>query len=103
MGADRAILIQADGAVEPLGVAKLLAKVAQEEQPGMVILGKQAIDDDSNPTAPMLAALPGWSQGTFAGAVWVEGARATVTRENAGGLSTAMGRASCRGRVGLDV
>src|SRR3546814_20503948 len=57
MGADRAILIQADGAVEPLGVAKLLAKVAQEEQPGMVILGKQAIDDDSNQTGQMLAAL----------------------------------------------
>src|SRR3546814_6939984 len=66
MGADRAILIQADGVVEPLAVAKLLAKVAEEEQPGMVILGKQAIDDDSNQTGQMLAALLGWSQGTFA-------------------------------------
>src|SRR3546814_10156254 len=69
MGADRAILIQADGVVEPLAVAKLLAKVAEEEQPGMVILGKQAIDDDSNQTGQMLAALLGWSQGTFASKV----------------------------------
>ena len=66
MGADRAIQIQSDDDLEPLAVAKLLAKVAEEEQPGMVILGKQAIDDDSNQTGQMLAALLGWAQGTFA-------------------------------------
>src|SRR3546814_13861385 len=78
MGADRAILIQADGVVEPLAVAKLLAKVAEEEQPGMVILGKQAIDDDSNQTGQMLAALLGWSQGTFASKVEIAHGRATI-------------------------
>src|SRR5919112_4015956 len=69
MGADRAILIQTDDEVEPLAVAKLLAKVAAEEQPGMVILGKQAIDDHSNQTGQMLAALLSWPQGTFASKV----------------------------------
>ncbi|MBB3925954.1 electron transfer flavoprotein alpha/beta subunit, partial [Sphingobium jiangsuense] len=64
MGADRAILIETEAEVEPLGVAKLLSKVAGEEQPGLVILGKQAIDDDSNQTGQMLAALLGWAQGT---------------------------------------
>jgi electron transfer flavoprotein beta subunit len=88
MGADRAILIQTDDEIEPLGVAKLLAKVAEEEQPGLVILGKQAIDDDSNQTGQMLAALLGWAQGTFANAVEVNGDRVKVVREVDGGLET---------------
>ena len=88
MGADRAILIQSDDDLEPLAVAKLLAKVAEEEQPGMFILGKQAIDDDSNQTGQMLAALLGWSQGTFASKVEVEGESVSVTREVDGGLET---------------
>src|SRR5690242_6544682 len=88
MGADRAILIQTDDEVEPLAVAKLLAKVAEEEQPGLVILGKQAIDDDSNQTGQMLAALLGWAQGTFASKVVLDGAKAKVTREVDGGLQT---------------
>src|SRR5687767_15452154 len=69
MGADRGILVQTDDEVEPLGVAKILAKIATEEEPGMVILGKQAIDDDSNQTGQMLAALLRWPQGTFASKV----------------------------------
>jgi len=88
MGADRAILIQSDDDLEPLAVAKLLAKVAEEEQPGMVILGKQAIDDDSNQTGQMLAALLGWAQGTFASKVEVDGESVSVTREVDGGLET---------------
>jgi len=88
MGADRAILIQTDEEVEPLAVAKLLAKVAAEETPGMVILGKQAIDDDSNQTGQMLAALLGWAQGTFASKVEVDGDSVNVTREVDGGLET---------------
>ncbi|TNE41419.1 MAG: electron transfer flavoprotein subunit beta/FixA family protein [Sphingomonadales bacterium] len=88
MGADRAILIETDAEVEPLGVAKLLAKVVAEEVPGMVILGKQAIDDDSNQTGQMLAALLGWSQGTFASKVEVAGESVNVTREVDGGLET---------------
>ncbi len=88
MGADRAILIQTDDEVEPLAVAKLLAKVAEEEQPGLVILGKQAIDDDSNQTGQMLAALLGWAQGTFASKVEVDGDHVSVTREVDGGLET---------------
>ena len=88
MGADRAILIQTDAEVEPLAVAKLLKKVADEEQPGMVILGKQAIDDDSNQTGQMLAALLGWAQGTFASKVEVAGDHVAVTREVDGGLET---------------
>jgi electron transfer flavoprotein beta subunit len=88
MGADRAILIQTDEEVEPLGVAKLLAKVVEEEQPGLVILGKQAIDDDSNQTGQMLAALLGRPQGTFASKVEVEGDHVSVTREVDGGLET---------------
>ena len=88
MGADRAILITAEGEVEPLGVAKLLKAVADEEQPGLVILGKQAIDDDSNQTGQMLAALLGWGQGTFASKVEVEGDAVKVTREVDGGLET---------------
>lgn len=88
MGADRGILIQTDEEVEPLAVAKLLAKVAQEEQPGLIILGKQAIDDDSNQTGQMLAALLGWAQGTFASKVEIAGDRVHVTREIDGGLET---------------
>ena len=87
MGADRAILVQTDEEVEPLGVAKILAKIASEEQPGLVILGKQAIDDDNNATGQMLAALLGWPQGTFASKVEI-GDQATVTREVDGGLET---------------
>ncbi|GAA0739302.1 electron transfer flavoprotein subunit beta/FixA family protein [Sphingomonas japonica] len=88
MGADRAVLITAEGPVEPLGVAKLLAKVAQEEQPGLVILGKQAIDDDNGQTGQMLAGLLGWGQGTFASKVAIEGEPAVVTREVDGGAET---------------
>ncbi|MDB5691380.1 MAG: electron transfer flavoprotein subunit beta/FixA family protein [Alphaproteobacteria bacterium] len=88
MGADRAILVQTDDEVEPLAVAKILAAIAREEQPGMVILGKQAIDDDSNQTGQMLAALLGWGQGTFASKVEVDGDAVSVTREVDGGLET---------------
>ena len=88
MGADRAILIMTDAEVEPLAVAKLLKAVADEEQPGLVILGKQAIDDDSNQTGQMLAALMGRPQGTFASAVSLSGDKVEVTREVDGGLET---------------
>ena len=88
MGADRAILVQTDDAVEPLAVAKILKAIAGEEQPGMIILGKQAIDDDSNQTGQMLGALLGWAQGTFASKVEVEGEAVNVTREVDGGLET---------------
>ncbi|MCA1526568.1 electron transfer flavoprotein subunit beta/FixA family protein [Bradyrhizobium yuanmingense] len=88
MGADRGILVKADGTVEPLAVAKILKKVADEEQPGLIILGKQAIDDDSNQTGQMLAALLGWSQATFASKLEVEGTDFKVTREVDGGLQT---------------
>src|SRR5213595_4256518 len=81
MGADRAILVQTEEEVEPLAVAKILAKIADEEQPGLIILGKQAIDDDNNATGQMLAALLGWPQGTFASKVEVAVDTATVTRE----------------------
>jgi electron transfer flavoprotein beta subunit len=91
MGADRAILVQtADdigSEVEPLAVAKILAKIAEEEQPQLIILGKQAIDDDNNATGQMLAALLGWPQGTFASKVEISDT-ATVTREVDGGLET---------------
>ncbi len=87
MGADRAILVVAED-VEPLGVAKLLAKIVEEEGPGLVILGKQAIDDDSNQTGQMLAALTGRPQGTFASKVEVSGDGVSVTREVDGGLET---------------
>ena len=87
MGADRAILVQTDEEVEPLAVAKILAKIAEEEQPQLVILGKQAIDDDNNATGQMLAALLGWPQGTFASKVEVADG-VTVTREVEGGLET---------------
>jgi electron transfer flavoprotein beta subunit len=87
MGADRAILVQTDEEVEPLAVAKILAAIAKEEEPQLVILGKQAIDDDNNATGQMLAALLGWPQGTFASKVEVSDS-ATVTREVDGGLET---------------
>jgi len=88
MGADRAILVVAEGDVEPLAVAKILAKIVEEEVPGLVILGKQAIDDDSNQTGQMLAALVGRPQGTFASKVEVSGDSVTVIREVDGGLET---------------
>jgi electron transfer flavoprotein beta subunit len=88
MGADRAILVVSETEVEPLGVAKLLKAIVDEEQPSLVILGKQAIDDDSNQTGQMLAALTGRPQGTFASAVVVEGDSVKVTREVDGGLET---------------
>ena len=88
MGADRAVLVQTEEEVEPLAVAKILKGVAEEEQPGMVILGKQAIDDDSNQTGQMLAALLDWSQGTFASKVEISGGGVNVTREVDGGLET---------------
>jgi electron transfer flavoprotein beta subunit len=91
MGADRAILVQTPddigSEVEPLAVAKIFAKIAAEEQPGMIILGKQAIDDDNNATGQMLAALLGWPQGTFASKIEVSDT-VTVTREVDGGLET---------------
>ena len=86
MGADRAILVKTDEAVEPLGVAKVLKGVVEAEQPGLVIAGKQAIDDDSNQTGQMLAALLGWAQGTFASKIEIAGDKATITREVDGGL-----------------
>ena len=92
MGADRAILIEATADVqqdiEPLAVAKLLAAVVKEEAPGLVICGKQAIDNDMNATGQMLSALLGWSQATFASELAVDGAHAVVTREVDGGLQT---------------
>ena len=77
MGADRGILVKTDGDVEPLAVAKILKSVRREEQPGLIILGKQAIDDDCNQTGQMLAALLGWGQGTFASKVEIAEARST--------------------------
>jgi len=88
MGADRGILVETEVATESLAVAKLLAAIAREEAPGLVILGKQAIDDDANQTGQMLAALLGWPQGTFASRVEVADGRVTVTREVDGGLET---------------
>jgi electron transfer flavoprotein beta subunit len=86
IGADRAILVETDAELQPLAVAKLLKAVADKEQPQLIILGKQAIDDDCNQTGQMLAALLGWPQATFASKVVVEGGKATVTREVDGGL-----------------
>ena len=88
MGADRAILVTSDEKVEPLGVAKILAKIVEEEQPGLVILGKQAIDDDNNQTGQMLAGLLGWAQGTAASRVEIAGDTVNVTREIDGGAET---------------
>ncbi|MBC9207054.1 electron transfer flavoprotein subunit beta/FixA family protein [Roseomonas aerophila] len=87
MGADRGILVEAEG-TEPLAVAKILKAIAEREQPQVVILGKQAIDDDMNATGQMLAALLGWSQGTFASKVEIADGAAIVTREVDGGLET---------------
>ena len=89
MGADRGILVKIDGsAVEPLAVAKILKAIADTEKPGLIILGKQAIDDDCNQTGQMLAALLNWPQGTFASKVALDGETLTVTREVDGGLQT---------------
>jgi electron transfer flavoprotein beta subunit len=88
MGADRGILVKADGAVEPLAVAKILKAIVEAEKPGLVIMGKQAIDDDCNQTGQMLAALLKWSQGTFASKLAIDGDAIDVTREVDGGLQT---------------
>ncbi|QDZ02315.2 electron transfer flavoprotein subunit beta/FixA family protein [Nitratireductor mangrovi] len=88
MGADRGILVKTDDSVEPLAVANILKGIVDEEKPELVILGKQAIDDDSNQTGQMLAALLGWAQGTFASKVELDGGKAKVTREVDGGLQT---------------
>jgi len=88
MGADRGILVQTDEEVQPLGVAKLLKALVEKEQPGLVILGKQAIDDDSNQTGQMLAGLLGWGQGTFAAKVELGDGTANVKREVDGGIQT---------------
>ena len=88
MGADRGILIETDAELEPLAVAKLLKAITEKENPDLVILGKQAIDDDCNQTGQMLAALLGWGQGTFASGLEFGDAKVTVTREIDGGLET---------------
>ncbi len=88
MGADRGILVETDVVLQPLAVAKMLAAIARKEEPRLILMGKQAIDDDMNATGQMLAALLGWPQGTFASKVTVEGDTATVTREVDGGLET---------------
>ena len=88
IGADRAILVESEAELQPLAVAKLLKALCAKEQPSLVILGKQAIDDDSNQTGQMLAALLGWSQGTFASKVEINGEQVAVTREVDGGLET---------------
>jgi electron transfer flavoprotein beta subunit len=88
LGADRAILVETDAELQPLAVAKLLKALADKEQPKLVILGKQAIDDDANQTGQMLAALLGWPQATFASKLVIAGGAATVTREVDGGLET---------------
>ena len=88
MGADRGILVKVDQTVEPLAVAKILKGIVEAEKPGLVLLGKQAIDDDCNQTGQMLAALLGWPQGTFASKIALDGDSVTVTREVDGGLQT---------------
>ena len=88
MGADRAILIKSDELPEPLGIAKLLSKIVEQESPEIVILGKQAIDDDSNQTGQMLAALLNWPQGTFASNIEINDQTVTLTRETDAGLET---------------
>jgi electron transfer flavoprotein beta subunit len=88
MGADRGLLVKADGAVEPLAVAKILKAIVDEEKPDLVITGKQAIDDDSNQVGQMLAALLGWGQGTFAHSMELDGQTAKIAREIDGGLQT---------------
>jgi len=88
MGADRGIHVLSDAELQPLAVAKVLKAIAEKEQPQLVVLGKQAIDDDSNQTGQMLAALLGWAQGTFASKLKIDGGKALVTREIDGGLET---------------
>jgi electron transfer flavoprotein beta subunit len=88
MGADRGILVKTDKTLEPLAVAKILKAVVEQEKPGLVIMGKQAIDDDCNQTGQMLAALTSWPQGTFASKLVIEGDALLVTREVDGGLQT---------------
>jgi electron transfer flavoprotein beta subunit len=88
MGADRGILVKSDGEVEPLAVAKILKAIVEEEKPELVFTGKQAIDDDSNQTGQMLAALLGWGQGTFAHKLELDGGAAKIEREVDGGLQT---------------
>ena len=88
MGADRGILVESDVELQPLAVAKMLKVLVEKEQPGLVVMGKQAIDDDMNATGQMLSALLGWSQGTFASKIVLEEGRAVVTREVDGGLET---------------
>ena len=88
MGADRGILVKTEGPTEPLAVAKILAKIVEEEKPGLVVMGKQAIDDDCNQTGQMLAALLDWPQGTFASKISTGGDGVEVTREVDGGLQT---------------
>ncbi|MGY9015738.1 MAG: electron transfer flavoprotein subunit beta/FixA family protein, partial [Rhodospirillales bacterium] len=88
MGADRGVLIETDVEVEPLAVAKILKVIADKEEPGLIILGKQAIDDDSNQTGQMLSALLGWSQGTFGSKLSIADGKAEVLREVDGGLET---------------
>jgi len=88
MGADRGILVETDVELQPLAVAKMLRALVAKEQPGLILMGKQAIDDDMNATGQMLAALLGWPQGTFASRITVEGEKLTVTREIDGGLET---------------
>jgi electron transfer flavoprotein beta subunit len=88
MGADRGILVKTEAGIEPLAVAKILKGVVEAEQPGLVIMGKQAIDDDCNQTGQMLAALLGWAQGTFASKLVIDGSDLLVTREIDGGLQT---------------
>ena len=88
MGADRGILVETDVELQPLAVAKLLRAIARNENPGLIIMGKQAIDDDMNATGQMLAALLGWGQGTFASKIAIDGDKANVTREVDGGLET---------------
>ena len=88
MGADRGILVESDADLQPLAVAKMLAAIVRQEDPQLVILGKQAIDDDMSATGQMLAALLGWPQGTFASKLVIDGGRIAVTREVDGGLET---------------
>ncbi len=88
MGADRGILVQTDAEIQPLAVAKILKALAEKESPNLIVLGKQAIDDDANQTGQMLAALLGWAQGTFASKVELSADTAVVTREVDGGLET---------------
>lgn len=88
MGADRGIVVEADAALEPLAVAKILKAIAEKEKPDLILMGKQAVDGDNNQTGQMLSALLGWSQGTFASKIKVDGGKATVTREVDGGLET---------------